>query len=61
MPNDKPLTMEQRKLYDQYYPMAIHDLGLSRMNVLYGVDKSDLGFSRVQLIANKARDLQTNQ
>jgi hypothetical protein len=61
MPNDKPLTMEQRKLYDQYYPMAIHDLGLSRMNVLYGVDESDLGFSRVQLIANKARDLQTNQ
>lgn len=61
MPNDKPLTMEQRKLYDQYYPMAIHDLGLSRMNFLYGVDKSDAGFSRVQLIANNARDLQTNQ
>ena len=61
MPNDKPLTMEQRKLYDQYYPMAIHDLGLSRMNFLYGVDVSDAGFSRVQLIANKARDLQTNQ
>ena len=61
MPNDKPLTMEQRKLYDQYYPMAIHDLGLSRMNFLYGVDESDAGFSRVQLIANKARDLQTNQ
>jgi hypothetical protein len=55
MPNDRPLTMSEQELFTEYFAMAIHDLGLSRMNYLYGVDESDQGFARVQAIANQAR------
>ena len=51
----KPLDMQQRTMFNKYYIMIMHDIGMSKLSYALGEDTSDQTWARVGELARQGR------